>query len=395
MLEDFNGSKEEIYETQEEPDYSPKYDLIISPSDFNISTLFDSIRKGKIKIPGFQRNYVWDIRTASRFIESILMNLPIPQIFLFVNDIGEYIVIDGQQRLMTIYFFISGRFPKYNKRGTLRELLENSITIDEELLKDDELFDDFRLRLRNEATGRQSPFHNITYNELNDVIRNSFDFHSIRTIIIKSLRRDDTSVYEIFSRLNTGGVKLNYQEIRTSLYYSDFIKALFKMNKEPLWRTVFGQDIHPRMEDIEAILRGFAMLIYGEQYKPPMYGFLDRFCRHIKQGVLKVDLNYLYELFKSFLDSLEHIIQLSLKEPLFYISNKFSIILYEAVFVSVCEGFYKENRIVEGKIDINFIYELKNNKSFKELIGGKTTSKEAVNERLKIARNLLKQYPLK
>ena len=100
----------------EEENYVAEYDITVSPNDFNINTIFDFIDSGVVNIPGFQRNYVWDIKRASKLIESLLIGLPIPQIFLYEEKKNKFLVIDGQQRLMTIYYFKKRRFPKAEKR---------------------------------------------------------------------------------------------------------------------------------------------------------------------------------------------------------------------------------------------------------------------------------------
>src|SRR5438552_6015150 len=107
---------------EEEEDYSVKeYDITSAPNDFNIKTIFDFIESGAVKIPGFQRNYVWDVKRASKLIESIIIGLPIPQVFLYEEGRNSFLVIDGQQRLMSIYYFIKMRFPRKEKRSELRE----------------------------------------------------------------------------------------------------------------------------------------------------------------------------------------------------------------------------------------------------------------------------------
>src|SRR3954464_14319462 len=85
-----------------------EYDVTASPNDFNIGTIFNFIESGSLRIPAFQRNYVWEIKRASKLIESILIGLPIPQIFLYEKARNEFHVIDGQQRLMTIYYYKKG-----------------------------------------------------------------------------------------------------------------------------------------------------------------------------------------------------------------------------------------------------------------------------------------------
>jgi uncharacterized protein with ParB-like and HNH nuclease domain len=100
-----------------------EYDLTSTPNDFNVLTIVSFIKSGAVKIPGFQRNYVWDINRASKLIESLILGLPVPQIFLYEEARNKFLVIDGQQRLMSIYYFVSQRFPLKEKRGELRIFL--------------------------------------------------------------------------------------------------------------------------------------------------------------------------------------------------------------------------------------------------------------------------------
>jgi uncharacterized protein with ParB-like and HNH nuclease domain len=124
-----------------------EYELSISPNDFNVSTIFDFMKKGIIHIPGYQRNYVWDIRRAFKLIESLIIGLPIPQIFLHEESKNRFSVIDGQQRLMTIYFFMNERFPRDGKRSELRTIFEKHGQIPEDILNDNLYFQDFKLKL--------------------------------------------------------------------------------------------------------------------------------------------------------------------------------------------------------------------------------------------------------
>ncbi|MGQ4133778.1 DUF262 domain-containing protein, partial [Escherichia coli] len=98
-------------------------------------------------MPNFQRHYVWDIKRASKLIESLLIGLPIPQIFLYEQDKNEFLVIDGQQRLMTLYYFVNGVFPRKEKRSELRKIFEDNGNIPENILHNDEYFTKFNLKL--------------------------------------------------------------------------------------------------------------------------------------------------------------------------------------------------------------------------------------------------------
>ena len=102
----------DYYEVQDEETSVVSYDISVIPNDFNVMTINSLIESGVISMPTFQRNYVWDRKRASRFIESLILGLPIPQIFLYQIERNKYSIIDGQQRLLTIYFFVKQRFPR-------------------------------------------------------------------------------------------------------------------------------------------------------------------------------------------------------------------------------------------------------------------------------------------
>jgi uncharacterized protein with ParB-like and HNH nuclease domain len=83
-----------------------EYDISAAPNDFNILTIYSFLESGAVRIPGFQRNFVWDIGRSSKLIESLILGLPVPQVFLYEVERNKFLVIDGQQRLMSIYYFI-------------------------------------------------------------------------------------------------------------------------------------------------------------------------------------------------------------------------------------------------------------------------------------------------
>jgi uncharacterized protein with ParB-like and HNH nuclease domain len=89
-----------------------EYDITAAPNDFNVLTINSFLELGAVRIPGFQRNYVWDLGRASKLIESLILGLPVPQVFLYEVERNRFLVIDGQQRLMSIYYFVKQRFPR-------------------------------------------------------------------------------------------------------------------------------------------------------------------------------------------------------------------------------------------------------------------------------------------
>jgi uncharacterized protein with ParB-like and HNH nuclease domain len=271
----------EDYAEDSEEDQIDEYDITATPNDFNVLTLNSFVEAGTVKIPGFQRNFVWDITRASKLIESLILGLPVPQLFLYEQARNKFQVIDGQQRLMSIYYFIKKRFPRKEKRTELRAIFDQHGGIPDSVLHDDAYFQTFSLRLPEKLPGRKNKFKGLNYSTLGDY-KTQFDLRPIRNIVVKqsSPDNDDSSIYEVFNRLNTGGVNLRPQEIRTSMYHSRFYEMLYSINSESRWRSILGSpvpDLH--MKDIEILLRGFAMLIDGKSYSPSMVRFLNRFSR--------------------------------------------------------------------------------------------------------------------
>lgn len=375
------------YESDLQPDESysiSEYEITTSPNDFNIKTMYDFIKSGAIKIPGFQRNYVWDIKRASKLIESIIIGLPIPQIFLYQEARNKFLVIDGQQRLMSIYYFMEQRFPKDEKRSILRRVFEENGKIPDEILDNDEYFTKFNLQLPANLPNQPNKLNKINYSTL-DEYKIAFDLRTIRNIIIKqNFPEDDSCIYEIFNRLNSGGINLKPQEIRTSLYYSDFYSMLYRLNALPEWRAILGinePDIN--MKDVEILLRGFAMLVEREEYQSSMVRFLNRFSKNCKT-LSSEQIDYLENLFNSFLMTCSE-----LSKKAFYRTNKFNISIFEAVFFAQCKEPFDKRSLAEEKLDPKKIEELKSDSEFVEAIQSRTNSKENVNTRLQRATSIL------
>jgi uncharacterized protein with ParB-like and HNH nuclease domain len=161
-----------------------EYDITAAPNDFNILTIYNFLEAGSVRIPGFQRNYVWDLGRASKLIESLLLGLPVPQIFLYETGRNEFLVIDGQQRLMSIYYFMKQRFPKKEKRGELRTIFDERGSIPDEVLHDDKFFENFRLKLPETIPAQPNKFRGLAYATLG-VHKTQFDLRTIRNVIIK------------------------------------------------------------------------------------------------------------------------------------------------------------------------------------------------------------------
>lgn len=161
---------------------------------------------------------------ASKFIESILLGLPMPSIFLYrEEDTQKHLIVDGLQRLTTLQAFHKGRWSSNNREFKLKKV--------------------------------NSRFEGRSIDDLEDADR---------------CRLED-AMYHIFDRLNSNGTPLQPQEIRAAIYYGPFQELLGKLNTNEKWREIFGP-IHKRSKDQELILRFLALSKNRNGYEMPMKG---------------------------------------------------------------------------------------------------------------------------
>jgi len=357
------------------------YDINSSPNDFNIKTYFDFINSGKVIIPTFQRNYVWDIKRASKLIESLIIGLPIPQIFLFGEGRNKYLVIDGQQRLLSIYYFIKGRFPKKNKRAEIRKKLIGNGGIIDRLLDDNEYYDDFQLSL-----SQNRELNKKTYETLGDEFLDLFDYRTIRNISIKQntpSSDNNSSMYEIFNRLNIGGMNLTPQEIRSSVYHSEFYSMLQKINLNQRWRKFLNkEDLDLHQKDIEIILRGFTLALSDiKDYKGNMKQILNEFSSKAKRYTSEQIFDF-EKMFMTFIDSCTDLLADSFVNK----NKKFQTSIFDSVFYVWTKEYLNGKVFIISEEKFRL---MRDDFSFKENTEQNTTNSAMVKERIKIAKSFL------
>jgi uncharacterized protein with ParB-like and HNH nuclease domain len=232
------------------------YEILTYPADFTLEVLVDKWGKKEIKVPQLQRRFVWTQVQSSKLIESFLMGLPVPPVFFYQDRTdNKLLVIDGQQRLRTIVYFFSGLFGEAASRK--RTVSFNLTGLDE-----------------------KSPYLGATYQKLkesDEAAFNKLKNSVLRSFVMKQLDpNDDTSIFQVFERLNTGGVILQGQEIRNCIYEGKFNDMLGLLNKYGPWREIVGKKGEDkRMRDMELILRFFALFHNVGHYKKPMKKFLN------------------------------------------------------------------------------------------------------------------------
>ena len=290
-----------LSELEDAEAWVPVYEILSYPADYTIEVLHEKWKRSEIVVPKFQRGWVWNITQASRLVESFLMGLPVPNIFLFKEPMRSMIVIDGLQRLRTVVGFMEGTLPggeAFNLRGVNGRWL-----------------------------GR-------TYPDLHETDRKTFRDSVLRAIIVNQTRPDDqTSLFHIFERLNTGGSNLIPQEVRNCVYSGPFNDAIVTINKEnSAWRKILGNPSpDKRMEDVELILRFLALhdedMGHAGSYTKPMKVFLNNYASARK------DEEFIAPYTDLFASTTERVL-VSLGEKPFHVRRGLNVAVFDAVMVA-------------------------------------------------------------
>jgi hypothetical protein len=290
---------------------------------------------------------------------------------------------------MSIYYFKKKRFPRMERRAALRKIVDAKGGVPMDVMGDDRYFTNFNLQLPTSLPGQTNRFNKLNYDTLGDY-QATFDLRTVRNVVIRQNSPeddDDSSIYEIFNRLNSGGVNLTPQEIRVSLYHSQFYEMIDRLNQMPKWRQLVGQDepdLHAK--DIEILLRAFAMLWYSAEYKPSMTRFLNLSSRRFKR-FKELDINYCHDLFLSFLDACEN---LDNKSFVSRHGSRFNISTFEAVFVACASEPLMARRPITGQVNVENLESLKSDGDFISATQTSTASSSNVALRQKKAKELLK-----
>ena len=347
-------------------------------ADLSFRELIMMYEDGDLIKPSLQRNYVWKLDEASRLIDSILLGLPIPSIFLAKKN-DQQLIIDGYQRIRTVYDYVNGIFSQNNKVFKL----SNSVIINE--------------RWRGKA-----------FSELSQEEKRRIKNTTIHAIIFEQKKpNNDTGMFQIFERINTSGRTLSPQEIRNCVYHGEFNNLLIDLNKNEDWRTLLNCDEDVRMTDIENILRFFAI---SDIQNTPFYVknqiILKKFLNEYM--VSKADASE-YELLtlKNKFEYVMRFINLKLGKNAFnnvsfkntdsqqaMFSTEYVSKFHPTIFEAVTSAFIYANE----QIDINTLEssklkqrhtELLNDETFKDAISNRTTNLEKIKKRISLATKYL------
>jgi len=231
---------------------------VVSSNDWTVETMIGQINKGNFSLnPNFQRRDAWDKNRKSKFIESLILGLPVPQIVLAESKDrrGSYIVLDGKQRLLSIRQFASSPGDPDYEQLKLSSL---------------EIRDDLNGKTLTDLQGDISHFDDLS----------SFENQPVRTVVIKNWVSENF-LFHVFLRLNTGSVPLSPQELRQALHPGPFLQFLdIKSSQSSALKQILKlKKPDFRMRDAELLLRYFAFKNYLSDYTGSLKSFLDGVCQ--------------------------------------------------------------------------------------------------------------------
>lgn len=324
-------------------------------------TVFELLRKydsGKlITDPDFQRNVIWDLQKQSQFIESVILNFPLPPFYLNETRDGKRIIVDGLQRTTALHEFINN--------------------------------DKFKLKGLQALTG----LNGYNFSELKQLpgdYQTKIEDKKLYIYLIKPSVPVKV-VYDIFNRINTAGTKLERQEVRNCIFSGKSTKLLKQLSEEEYFKNAIDKGVSPtRMKDREVILRYLAFKTFD--YETDYQGDLSDFVERAMKTINLMDDEKIELLRKDF----ERVMKLTFE---FFGNKNFRLPSEKnrgriniAIFESVCYFFStKTDEFLQAhKIEIqNNFTKLLDNQEYFDAIKYSTSSKPKVITRFKLAQNIL------
>jgi uncharacterized protein with ParB-like and HNH nuclease domain len=334
----------------------PQFEISTYPADYTLEVYWQKWKSNEILIPVFQRGFVWKISQSSRLVESFMMGLPVPQIFLYTDEQQKYLVIDGQQRLKSIFYFFEGYFgqpDKANKRSI------------------------FKLH----GLDEKSKWSGLKFEDFEPADQRKLRQSVLRAIVVKQLNPDDnTSVFHIFERLNTGGTLLKPQEVRNAVYSGTLNDLLLELNIYPQWRELLHKPLpDSRQKDVELILRYMSLYHWGEKYYKPMKTFMSDFMSRNRNPSMKI-IEEERQRFRTTCDTITQKLPVTPFSPL----GPLNAAVFDAIFIAFSKNLDK----LPADIGQRYVA-LMNDIRFETRTRASTADPETVRTRLEIAERTL------
>ncbi|MDR1504437.1 MAG: DUF262 domain-containing protein [Prevotella sp.] len=322
--------------------------------DMSVKELISMVGDGLIDIaPEYQRQFRWDDDRQSVLAESIFLGIPVPSLYMATNKDGSWEVIDGVQRLSSIINFAAEIKSQARKKVNLKQ--------------------PFKLT----GLKKLSSFNGKLFSDLPKSIQLDFLLKPIK-ITTLSDKSDKAVRFDLFERLNTGGIKLSNQEIRSCIYRGQFNDFLKKMSTyKPFLKSIrLPKSMETDGTREELVLRFFAYLFNYKDFDHSVVDFLNDY---MDSASKKFDYANNESLFTSVFDSLSRLSHGVIKTKSRVTT---SIILFEAVAVGAALAYRKK-----GEINIDGFYNWVSEKEFLSLMTGATNTKSRVVKRIEHCRD--------
>lgn len=334
-------------------------DVNCKGKDYTIGSLINLWKNGELKIPDFQRKYVWKLEQASKFIESLMLGLPIPSLMFFEDSDSYLLIIDGQQRIKSILLFV-GAINKENATRHEKSMCNFTLT----------------------GLAKDSPYYEKSYSDFTDKEKRKLKNMSSLYVNLISLKDPDnlTSIYYIFERLNTGGTLLTAQEIRNCIYSGSFNDFIIKLNDYENWKKfITNKSSESHQTDVELILRFFALYDIIIPYKRPMKDYLSNYMK-IVRNMGETEIHKKEKLFMNTVDAIYN--NLGVKP--FHIKNGLNSSVLDSVMIAFAHNLDNIPKDIKKKYE-----QLCSNNEFYKYCGKSSNDKESVKNRLQMAEDFL------
>ena len=309
-------------------------------TDVGFRTLVESVNENLYVIPKYQRKYRWSKEQVIALVESLICGLPIPPIYTCRNAQNQLEILDGQQRIMSLFFYYIGYYLNKKKNSCINfsDLIIGDYSFKEALLEQFQL-EELHVNLK----GKNGKLVNVDYANLPLEMKRRIDYTSITIIEIKvdDKNRKTEILRQIFANLNRGGALLSTQEQRNGIYSCDFYEMLQSFNRKDLaWRKIWGRE-DAKEKDLEALLRLCALKKYVrvketalnydfviDGYKSSYTDMLDRFSEESMEFDEKQIAEYresLSEFLKLFQVSYKQSSKIALLESFYVVYEKLGV----------------------------------------------------------------------
>lgn len=323
-------------------------------TDVGFKTLVQGVSENLYVIPNFQRVYKWTESQVEDLAISLIKGMPIPPIYAYRNELNQLEILDGQQRVLSMFFYYIGKYTKKKRNNyiNLQSIIHTNQPFQKQLEENYELKDKvYEMKYYDLIDGKEvEKTIDITYSNLSDKVKRKVDYTSITVIEINidDVRLRERYLYKIFANLNAGGTPLTDQELRNGIYRCRFYEMLFQFNEENnKWNELFGNSEN-YSRNIEYLLRfcAFKYFIKLEQgeFKIENYKNMNKLLNDFSQFALNFDDETIAE-YRSSIEKFMKLLngkvlkQITLLESLFTVIDKKHLCV--DITSEICENILK------------------------------------------------------